>query len=131
MTRFHFEYPVLGDEESEQKVQAAGSLFLVIFNHKLALFCKIIFIIRSTDERITENILKAMQTLASLAGHLELQTPRDAFITAICKASLPPNYTLTILSTFVSALGKNFIKRAVNIGESVNINIHILLSANR
>lgn len=57
------------------------------------------FFIFSTDERITENILKAMQTLAALAGHLELQVPRDAFITAICRASLPPNYNLTILST--------------------------------
>jgi len=28
---------------------------------------------------------------------LDLQAPRDAFITAICKASLPPNYALTVL----------------------------------
>lgn len=28
---------------------------------------------------------------------MDLQAPRDAFITAICKASLPPNYALTVL----------------------------------
>lgn len=28
---------------------------------------------------------------------MELQTPRDAFITALCKASLPPHYALTVL----------------------------------
>lgn len=50
-----------------------------------------------------------MQTLASLAGHLELNTPRDAFITAICKASLPPNYTLAVLNTFAPSLGKKIL----------------------
>lgn len=53
----------------------------------------------STDEAITENILKAVQTYASLCGLLDLQIPRDAFITAICKSSLPPHYALTILNT--------------------------------
>lgn len=53
--------------------------------------------IPSTDESATENVLKAIQTFASLCGQLELQTPRDAFITAICKASLPPHYALTVL----------------------------------
>ncbi|XP_015608910.1 protein MON2 homolog isoform X3 [Cephus cinctus] len=51
----------------------------------------------STDESATENVLKAIQTFASLCGLLDLQTPRDAFITAICKASLPPHYALTVL----------------------------------
>lgn len=53
----------------------------------------------STDEAVTENILKAIQTYASLCGLLELQIPRDAFITSICKSSLPPHYALTILNT--------------------------------
>lgn len=52
----------------------------------------------STDESATENVLKAIQTFASLCGLLDLQTPRDAFITAICKASLPPHYALTVLN---------------------------------
>ncbi|XP_075218459.1 mon2 homolog, regulator of endosome-to-Golgi trafficking isoform X2 [Lycorma delicatula] len=65
----------------------------------------------STDETTSENVLKAIQTFASLCGslaslcgnhatiggNLDLQTPQDAFITAICKASLPPHYTLTVL----------------------------------
>ncbi|XP_046428999.1 protein MON2 homolog isoform X1 [Neodiprion fabricii] len=51
----------------------------------------------STDESASENVLKAIQTFASLCGSLDLQTPRDAFITAICKASLPPHYALTVL----------------------------------
>lgn len=54
-------------------------------------------LICSTDESATENVLKAIQIFASLCGQLDLQTSRDAFITAICKASLPPNYALTVL----------------------------------
>ena len=53
----------------------------------------------STDESATEAILKSEQAYASMCGGLELNTPRDAFITALCKASLPPHYTLTILQT--------------------------------
>ncbi|KAJ3596929.1 hypothetical protein NHX12_003329 [Muraenolepis orangiensis] len=57
-----------------------------------------------TDEAATENILKAELTMASLCGRLGLVTPRDAFITAICKASLPPHYALTVLSSHTSSL---------------------------
>ncbi|XP_055928988.1 protein MON2 homolog isoform X2 [Argiope bruennichi] len=53
----------------------------------------------STDETATENILKAMQIYSSLCGTLNMTIPRDAFITAMCKASLPPHYTLTVLNT--------------------------------
>lgn len=53
----------------------------------------------STDETATENILKAMQIYSSICGTLNMTTPRDAFITALCKASLPPHYTLTVLNT--------------------------------
>ncbi|KAJ8951459.1 hypothetical protein NQ318_006892, partial [Aromia moschata] len=56
----------------------------------------------STDGSITENVLKAIQTYTSLCGLLDLQTPRDAFITAICKSSLPPHYALTVLNTTTS-----------------------------
>ncbi|XP_026271999.2 protein MON2 homolog [Frankliniella occidentalis] len=52
----------------------------------------------STDESASENVLKAIQTFASLCGALDLHVPRDAFITAICKASLPPHYALTVLN---------------------------------
>ncbi|XP_062616734.1 protein MON2 homolog isoform X2 [Saccostrea cucullata] len=53
----------------------------------------------STDESATESVLKSMKMFAELCGELEMATPRDAFITALCKASLPPHYTLTILNT--------------------------------
>ena len=52
----------------------------------------------ATDETVTENVLKAMQNYAALCGLLELNIPRDAFITAICKASLPPHYALSVLN---------------------------------
>ncbi|XP_041444584.1 protein MON2 homolog isoform X2 [Xenopus laevis] len=58
----------------------------------------------STDEAATENILKAEMTMASLCGKLGLVTPRDAFITAICKGSLPPHYALTVLNTSSAAI---------------------------
>ncbi|XP_036375931.1 protein MON2 homolog isoform X2 [Megalops cyprinoides] len=58
----------------------------------------------STDETATESILKAELTMASLCGRLGLVTPRDAFITAICKASLPPHYALTVLSSSTATL---------------------------
>jgi len=44
-------------------------------------------------------VLKSLQTFASVSGRVGLTTPRDAFITALCKASLPPHYTLTILNS--------------------------------
>jgi hypothetical protein len=44
-----------------------------------------------------------METYANLCGHLGMTTPRDAFITALCKASLPPHYTLTILNLHAGA----------------------------
>uniref|UniRef100_A0A7N6ALB8 Protein MON2 homolog n=1 Tax=Anabas testudineus TaxID=64144 RepID=A0A7N6ALB8_ANATE len=72
----------------------------------------------STDETATENILKAELTMASLCGRLSLVTPRDAFITAICKASLPPHYALTVLSSNAA----NLSSKAYSIqGQSVQI----------
>lgn len=42
--------------------------------------------------------------MAALCGKLGLVTSRDAFITAICKGSLPPHYALTVLNTTTAAL---------------------------
>uniref|UniRef100_A0A670JRD0 Protein MON2 homolog n=1 Tax=Podarcis muralis TaxID=64176 RepID=A0A670JRD0_PODMU len=61
----------------------------------------------STDEAATENILKAELTMAALCGKLGLVTSRDAFITAICKGSLPPHYALTVLNTTTALTSKN------------------------
>ena len=52
-----------------------------------------------TDEAATESILQSFQTLAWVSGVLDLPTPRDAFITSLCKSCLPPHYTLTVLNT--------------------------------
>uniref|UniRef100_A0A673XMU4 Protein MON2 homolog n=1 Tax=Salmo trutta TaxID=8032 RepID=A0A673XMU4_SALTR len=72
----------------------------------------------STDETATESILKAELTVAVLCGRLGLVTPRDAFITAICKASLPPHYALTVLSSNTANLNN----KAYSIqGQSVQI----------
>lgn len=57
------------------------------------------FYFSSTDESATEAVLKSMKMFGELCGELEMTTPRDAFITALCKASLPPHYTLTILNS--------------------------------
>lgn len=52
----------------------------------------------STDEQATEAILKAEQSYVNMSGVLELITTRDAFVTALCKSSLPPHYQLLILN---------------------------------
>uniref|UniRef100_A0A673AU82 Protein MON2 homolog n=1 Tax=Sphaeramia orbicularis TaxID=375764 RepID=A0A673AU82_9TELE len=74
----------------------------------------------STDETATENILKAELTMASLCGRLGLVTPRDAFITAICKASLPPHYALTVLSSNAANFVCNIMSYSIQ-GQSVQI----------
>lgn len=51
----------------------------------------------STDDTSTENILKHLETFASFCGKINLTRPRDAYLAAICKASLPPHYTLNVL----------------------------------
>uniref|UniRef100_A0A671NTW1 Protein MON2 homolog n=1 Tax=Sinocyclocheilus anshuiensis TaxID=1608454 RepID=A0A671NTW1_9TELE len=67
----------------------------------------------STDETATESILKAELSVASLCGRLSLVTPRDAFITAICKASLPPHYALTVLSNAANLSNKGYVSNRV------------------
>ncbi|XP_015786183.1 protein MON2 homolog isoform X3 [Tetranychus urticae] len=52
----------------------------------------------STDETVTDSILKTMEKLTALYGLYNLTTPRDAIITAMCKTSLPIGYNLSILS---------------------------------
>jgi len=64
----------------------------------------------STDEIIMENVLQSMQTFSSLCGQLEINTARDAFITAICKASLPPHYALSMLNIATPSLNRSTIK---------------------
>jgi hypothetical protein len=42
------------------------------------------------SDTIFGDVLGALQTLARAAGYLALPTPRDAFLTALAKAALPP-----------------------------------------
>ncbi|XP_030071694.1 LOW QUALITY PROTEIN: protein MON2 homolog [Microcaecilia unicolor] len=58
----------------------------------------------STGSTLTQKYLKSEMTMASLCGRLGLVTPRDAFITAICKGSLPQHYTLTVLNSSSATL---------------------------
>ena len=51
----------------------------------------------ATEDATAENILKSMCVYSSLAARLELPKLRDSYITAVCKASLPPHYTLSVL----------------------------------
>ncbi|XP_033121689.1 protein MON2 homolog isoform X2 [Anneissia japonica] len=51
-----------------------------------------------TDETGTQSILKSLEVYASLCGKLGMTVARDAFITCLCKASLPPHYALTVLN---------------------------------
>lgn len=50
------------------------------------------------DEQVTEDILKAHETYVYLCGKMKLTIPRDAFITELCKGSLPPQYAFTLVA---------------------------------
>lgn len=47
---------------------------------------------------MTEDILKAHETYIYLCGKMKLTIPRDAFITELCKGSLPPRYAFTLVA---------------------------------
>jgi len=52
----------------------------------------------SGDEQVSENFLKAHETYVYLCGKMNLVVPRDAFITELCKGSLPPQYAFTLVA---------------------------------
>uniref|UniRef100_A0A8C7GHV1 Protein MON2 homolog n=1 Tax=Oncorhynchus kisutch TaxID=8019 RepID=A0A8C7GHV1_ONCKI len=98
------EVAVRREANPDQNAQAEPEAHLVWEEMVSACWCGLLAALSllldaSTDETATESILKAELTMASLCGRLGLVTPRDAFITAICKASLPPHYALTVLSS--------------------------------
>ena len=64
----------------------------------------------SNDESVTEAILKSYQLYANVCGILNLTTPRDAFITSLCKAALPPHYTLTVLNPHSGTAQVSYVK---------------------
>jgi len=59
----------------------------------------------SCDEMATEAILKSLQAYVGLCGGANLNTPRDAIIIALCKASLPPHYALHVLAVSTDIRG--------------------------
>jgi len=92
--------PVDGSETaSKPVVSQEGSLNCELINSSWCgvLAALTLLLDASSDESATEAILKCEQTYASLCGRLGLDTSRDAFMTGLCKASLPPHYTLTVL----------------------------------
>jgi len=52
----------------------------------------------SVDESITENILKAIQTYASVSGQFDFTSTRDAFVSCACQAAIPTSYLLSLKS---------------------------------
>lgn len=88
--------PTVGSDLDDSEIVLQQQLVESTWCGLLAALC--LLLEASTDESASENILKAMQSYARLSGSMNLTTPRDAFVTALCKASLPPYYTLTILS---------------------------------
>jgi hypothetical protein len=50
----------------------------------------------SLEEQATEFVLKTLCSFLRVSGVLELATPRDAFITALCKACLPHHYAFAV-----------------------------------
>uniref|UniRef100_A0A2S2R545 Protein MON2 n=1 Tax=Sipha flava TaxID=143950 RepID=A0A2S2R545_9HEMI len=90
------------DDNEERKISGTkrSPLHEQIINSSwcglLTTFCPLIE--SCTDEGITENMLKAMQAYIGLCGQLDMRGPRDAFITAVCRACLPPHYNLTVFN---------------------------------
>ena len=66
------------------------------------------YLISSTDEPATDQILKGLQTFASVCGELELNSNRDAFISCICKFSLPSNYVASNLNNLLSKQSQTY-----------------------
>ena len=66
--------------------------------HSYTYACELHLSPSSGDEQVTEDILKAHETYVYLCGKMKLTIPRDAFITELCKGSLPPQYAFTLVA---------------------------------
>ncbi|KAK2711568.1 hypothetical protein QYM36_012656 [Artemia franciscana] len=93
-------------EERKLKVQLINSSWCGLLN-AISMLLE-----ASTDEVGTDSLLRALEGLAGLTGRIKLDTPRDAIITAICRASLPPHYGLAVLG--VSPTSKGHAKTGSN-----------------
>ena len=52
----------------------------------------------SVDEHTTIMILGAHQSFIQLCGSLGMTAPRDAFLTSLCKACLPPKHAMNLIA---------------------------------
>eukprot|EP00123_Amoebidium_parasiticum_P019109 comp24340_c0_seq1/m.46265 comp24340_c0_seq1/g.46265 ORF comp24340_c0_seq1/g.46265 comp24340_c0_seq1/m.46265 type:complete len:1624 (-) comp24340_c0_seq1:273-5144(-) len=56
----------------------------------------------SQDEEVTESILRGYRSFINVCAILGMATPRDAFITSLCKAVLPPTFIVRIQPSALS-----------------------------
>lgn len=89
----------VSEEDKNLYIQLINSSFYGLLTG-LYLMCD-----AATDESLTETCLKYMQTFTAICGALDLCMPRDAFVIAFCRASLPPHYAHTILNMNYQELG--------------------------
>ena len=60
------------------------------------MYCSLFF---SNDEDTTSLILACFQTFIQLCGMMDMTVPRDAFLTALSKASLPPKFAMSLITS--------------------------------
>lgn len=58
----------------------------------------------SVEDATTEAVLKCIESCAAVCGYLENKPARDAFITILCKASLPVHYALPVFNASLACL---------------------------
>ncbi|CAJ0630351.1 10027_t:CDS:10 [Entrophospora sp. SA101] len=56
------------------------------------------FLTINIDDELFQGVLRAYQNFTIVCGILQLTTPRDAFLTSLCKGAVPPN----IISAFLA-----------------------------
>ena len=61
------------------------------------------FLNAALDDQLFRNLIKAFQRFAQVAGLLRLSTPRDALMTTLAKASVPPHIVNAMSATLDSA----------------------------
>ncbi|GAA99507.1 uncharacterized protein L969DRAFT_86766 [Mixia osmundae IAM 14324] len=57
------------------------------------------FVSANIDEELFHDTLKAMQAVCNVCGVLGLQTPRDAFLTSLCKFAIPPAILTSLITS--------------------------------
>ena len=92
-----------GDSEDSEAVsleQVRSQLLVSTWNGVLSAMS--LLLDAATEDATAENLLKSLSLFSSLAGRLDMPGLRDSYITAVCKASLPPHYTLSVLKATAS-----------------------------